>query len=212
MATATLRATRREGGGKGASRKLRGTGKIPAVLYGHGDRTETLAVDAHDLEMLLHAIRQNTLIGLEVDGRRTEVLIREVQRHPYRPEVLHVDFLLVHSDEPIKVSVPVVLAGTPVGVHTHGGVLDHVLYELDVECLPADIPETVEVDVSALEVGDSVRVRDLSLPRVTVLTGEDVTIATVLAPTVPEVEEEAAAAEAPEPELVRERKGAEDEE
>ena len=83
MANATLKASRRDTAGKGAARKLRGTGQVPAVLYGHGDRTESLAVDAHDLELLLHHVNpENTLIGLDIDGAKSEVLIREIQRHP----------------------------------------------------------------------------------------------------------------------------------
>ena len=210
MANATLKASRRDTGGKGAARKLRGTGQIPAVLYGHGDRTESLAVDAHDLELLLHHVNpENTLIGLDIDGSRADVLIREIQRHPYRPEVLHVDFLLVHGDETLKLDVPVRLTGTPVGVLDEGGVLDQVLYELHVECLPRHIPEAAEVDISGLHVGDSVRVADISMPNVTILMDGDLPVASVLHP---RVEEEAPAEEAPpEPEVLRSKASADEE-
>jgi large subunit ribosomal protein L25 len=210
MATATLKASRREGAGKGAARKLRGTGRVPAVLYGHGDRTESLSLNAHELQLLLHAIVPgSTIVRLEVDGEPTDVLIREIQRHPYRPEVVHVDLLHVHSDEPVKVRIPVRLSGTPVGVHTDGGVLDQVLYELEVQCLPGDIPDAADVDISGLGVGESVRVHDVSIPKVQVLNDPDLPIASVLAPRVSEEEpaEEAAA----EPEVLRGARGAEDE-
>jgi len=203
MAKATLKASRRDTGGKGAARKLRGTGQVPAVLYGHGDRTESLAVDAHELDLLLHHVNpENTLIGLDIDGKSSDVLIRELQRHPWRPEVLHVDFLLVHGDEALKLDVPVRLIGTPVGVHDEGGVLDQVLYELHVECLPRHIPEAAEVDISGLHVGESVRVADISIPNVTILMDGELPVASVLHP---RVEEEAPAAEeeAPEPEVLR---------
>jgi large subunit ribosomal protein L25 len=213
MANATLRASRRDAGGKGVARKLRGTGKVPAVLYGHGDRTEQLSVDAHELELLLHHVNpENTLIGLDIDGQRSDVLIREIQKHPYRPEVLHVDFLLVHGDETIRLDIPVRLTGTPVGVREHGGVLDQVIYDLHVECLPRHIPEAAEVDISGLEIGQSVRVADVSIPDVTVLMDADLPIASVLSARVHEEDEAAAAAETPaEPEVLRGRGGADEE-
>jgi len=202
MSNATLKASRRDSGGKGAARKLRGTGRVPAVLYGHGDRTDSLSVDAHDLELLLqHVNPENTLIGLDIDGSRADVLVREIQRHPYRPEVLHVDFLLVHGDETLKLDIPVRLVGTPVGVLDEGGVLDQVLYELHVECLPRNIPDAAEVDISGLHVGDSARVGDLSIPNVTILMDAELSIASVLQP---RVQEEAPADEATaEPEVLR---------
>lgn len=212
MANATLKADRRDDAGKGVARKLRGTGRIPAVLYGHGDRTESLSIDAHELELLLHSINaDNTIIGLELDGRRADVLIREIQKHPFKPEVLHVDFLLVHGDELLRLQIPVRLVGTPAGVLEDGGVLDHVLYDLEVQCLPRHIPEAAEVDISALRIGDSVRVHDVSIPDVEILTDGELSIASVLHPTVPAAEEEEEAAEAPEPELVRDRRAEEEE-
>jgi large subunit ribosomal protein L25 len=214
MANATLKASRRDGGGKGLARKLRGTGKVPAILYGHGDRTEALAVDAHELELLLHHVNpENTLIGLDIDGRRTDVLIREIQRHPYRAEFLHVDFLQVHGDEAIRLDVPVRLVGVPVGVREHGGVLDQVLYDLHIECLPRNIPDAAEIDIAGLNIGDSVRVGDVNIPNVTVLMDAELPIASVLSARVHEeaAEGEAeAAGEAPEPEVLRERRPAEE--
>jgi len=211
MANATLKASRRDTAGKGAARKLRGTGQVPAVLYGHGDRTESLAVDAHDLELLLHHVNpENTLIGLDIDGSRADVLIREIQRHAYRPEVLHVDFLLVHGDELLKLDIPVRLTGTPVGVMDEGGVLDQVLYELHVECFPGNIPEAAEVDISGLHVGDSVRVADITIPNVTILMDGELPVASVLLPRVQE-EEPAADEAAPEPEVLRSKAAAEEE-
>lgn len=206
MANATLKATKREGGGKGVARKLRGGGQVPAVLYGHGDRTESLAVDAHELDLLLHHVNpENTLIGLEIDGNRTDVLIREIQRHPWRPEVQHVDFLLVHGDETLKLDIPVRLVGTPVGVRDDGGVLDQVLYDLHVECLPGNIPDAAEVDISGLGIGESVRVADISIPNVTILMDGELPVASVLAARVHEEGVDAAeATDTPaEPEVLR---------
>lgn len=206
MAKSTIKATRREGAGKGAARKLRGTGKVPAILYGHGDRTEALTLDAHELDLFLHQ-PHGGLIRLDVEGRTTDVLIREIQRHPYKPEVLHVDFLQLHADEVVKLQVPVRLLGTAAGVLNDGGVLDQVIYDVEVESLPGDIPEAAEVDVSHLGLGESVRVRDLTAGKATVLADPDLPVASVLAP---RVDAEGDAGEAPEPEVLRAR-AAEDE-
>ena len=200
----TLNAIPRTGSGKGVARKLRASGKVPAVVYGHGDRTIPLAVDAHELDLLLHSIRTpaSAIIRLDIDGEPADALIREVQRHPFKPEILHVDFLHVHAGEPVKVELPVRLLGIPVGVHTGGGVLDQVLYTVEIEALPRDLPETVEIDVSGLDVGESARVRDLVLSRgVRVTADGDLPVASVIAPRVAEE----TPAEAPEPEVLRAR-------
>jgi large subunit ribosomal protein L25 len=205
MANATLKASRRDQSGKGAARKLRGTGRIPAVLYGHGDKNESLSLDAHELELLLaHIASGSTLISLDIDGRRTDVLIRELQRHPYKPEVMHVDFLQVHGDETLTLSVPIRLTGTPKGVMDDGGVLDQVLYELEIECLPRDIPEAVEIDISRLGLGESLRVHDITFPNATILNDGDLPVASVLEPRTTGGTETDAAAE---PEVVRGRGG-----
>jgi large subunit ribosomal protein L25 len=199
----TLNATPRTGSGKGVARKLRASGKVPAVMYGHGDRTIPLSVDAHELDILLHSISvDNTVIGLKTDdGAETKVLIRDVQMHPFKPHALHVDFIQLHAGERIHLRIPVRLVGTPEGVHAHGGVMDQVIYDLDVECLPDQIPEAAEVDVSGLQIGDSARVGDLELKGVRILTDSDLPIVSVLPPTVSH--EEAPPTDAPaEPEVI----------
>jgi large subunit ribosomal protein L25 len=198
----TLNATPRTGSGKGVARKLRAAGKVPAVVYGHGDRTTPLAIDAHELEVLLHSISiDNTVIGLVTDGGPvTKVLIRDLQRHPFKPQTLHVDFIQLHAGERMRMKIPVRLTGTPVGVHVGGGVLDQVIYDLEVECLPDNIPEAADIDISNLDIGDSARVSDVNLPNVRLLADPDLPIASVLAPTVAAVEPDAAT---PEPEVIR---------
>jgi large subunit ribosomal protein L25 len=193
---ATLRARPREGAGKGAARRLRRAGQIPANLYGHNDANRSLVLDALELEKLLHSIiAETTVVQLRMDGGGTaDVLIREIQQHPFKPDILHVDFLALHAGEPIRLQVPVRLLGTPSGVREEGGILDQVLHEIEIECLPRDIPEAAELDVSELAVGEQVRVRDVSLPRVQVLADPDLPVASVLPPAVP-LEEEAAAGE-----------------
>lgn len=202
---ATLNATARTGSGKGGARKLRATGKVPAVVYGHGDKNVPLALDRHELELLLHAISvENTVISLVTDGGAgKDVLIRDVQMHPYRPEVLHVDFIQLHAGEVIRMKIPVRLSGNPAGVRDEGAVLDQVIYDLEVECLPGNIPEAFEVDVSNLGVGESIRVHDVSFPNVRILADGELPIASVVPPTVePAADAETAAAE---PEVISSR-------
>lgn len=204
---ASLNARTREEHGKGAARKLRAAGRIPVVVYGHGDQTQTLSVDALELEKLLARISvENTLIELSVDGAgTTRALIREVQMHPFKPEVLHMDLLQVHAGERIRLNVPVRVAGIPDGVRNGGGVMDQVLYDVEVECLPGDIPDALEVDVTELGVGESARVRDLHAPNVSILNDPDLPVVSVLAPTVQVLEAEPAVETGAEPELVRDR-------
>ncbi len=204
---ASLNAQPRDGRGKNAARALRRTGRVPVVVYGHGDQTRTLSVDALELEKLLGRIQvENTILELAVDGgESTRTLIREVQMHPFKPEVLHLDLLQIHAGEKLRLKIPVHVSGTPVGVRLSGAVLDQVLYELEVECLPGNIPDTFEVDVSGLEIGESLRVRDVSIPDVVVLNDPELPIASVVAPTVPVEPVDAETDKDVEPELVRDR-------
>jgi large subunit ribosomal protein L25 len=211
--TATINARSRDGRGKGAARQTRRDGRIPGVLYGHGEDSVPLSVDANELHRLVHTISiENTIVDLDMgSGEPYKVLIRELQRHPFRDEFVHIDFFHVAMDEQIQVDVPIVLIGTPTGVKNKGGVMDHQLRELEVFCLPGSIPERVELDVSHLDIGDSIHVSDIQLPDVEILTDLDRSVVAVLAPTVIEAEE--AAEEAPaEPEVIGRGKEAEDEE
>ena len=197
-------------------RKLRSQGLVPAVLYGHGDETRTLTLRAQELEKLLSSISvENTIIDLNIEGARaTQTLIREVQHHPARKAVLHVDFLQIHADEKIHLEVPIRLHGSPIGVRDEGGILQEVLRELHVECLPKDIPEAIDLDIENLGVGDVIHVRDVAAPNVKILNDPDIVLVTVVAPTVaalPEGEEEAAAAAEGEPEVISRREGEEGE-
>ncbi|MGH7458612.1 MAG: 50S ribosomal protein L25/general stress protein Ctc [Longimicrobiaceae bacterium] len=205
MAT-TLKAELRQERGKGEARRMRAGGRIPAVIYGHGDETRALSLDAHEFERLLASLGgESALIDIQVGRKKTPALIREVQWDPVRPVILHVDLYQIHADEKIHLEVAVRVTGNPVGVREEGGVLQHVRHEIEVECLPKDIPEHVEVNADQLAIGDSIHVRDLDLPGVKILTDGELTICSVVPPTVVEVEEPAEAAE---PELV----GAEEEE
>jgi large subunit ribosomal protein L25 len=187
MATqVSLKAGRREPQGKGGARKLRMVGDIPAVLYGAGGEPVSIKLNAHDAELLFRSISvDNTLINLEVEGEKVPVvtLVREIQTHPARGKLLHVDFLRVQMDVEVELEVPLHLEGTAVGVRD-GGVLDQPIHDLPVRCLPADIPESIQVDVSNLNVGDSLRVKDLAVPKgVTIMLDGERTICSVQVPT-----------------------------
>jgi large subunit ribosomal protein L25 len=204
--TVSLSATLREKTGKGAARQARFQKQIPAVIYGHGRATQPLMVDALALEKALTGIEpESTLIELTVDGKKARTLIREIQRHPIRPDIIHVDFYEIHADEKVTLKVPVHLVGTPDGVRNAGGVLDQVTREVEIEVLPEHIPDRVVLDVSALMIGDSLHTRDLTIPNAVILTGADLTIATVVPPRAEEVVAPTpeAAAEVAEPELIR---------
>jgi large subunit ribosomal protein L25 len=190
MAEVKLTAESREGVGKGAARKIRAAGKVPAVLYGPAVEPMRLAVDALQLWHALHTdAGTNVLINLAVDGDTFLTMPREVQRDIVRGTLLHVDFLRIRRDVAIQVDVPVLLIGESVGVK-EGGVVEHHLWELRVECLPTQVPESIEADISSLAVGDSLHVSDLSVPQhITLLTPAEETLVSVVPPPVLEVEE-----------------------
>lgn len=207
---ANLQATIRSVSGKGAARSLRRQGKVPGVIYGHNREPESLAIDTAALnKMLIGVSAGTTVFDVVVDGRpAVKALIREIQRDSVRPaEILHLDLYEVRADEKVTLSVPIHLVGVPDGVRNFGGVLDHVLRELEIEVLPADIPDHIELDVTALAIGHSLFVRDLKVEKAEVLNEPDTPVCTVVAPRAEEapapVEEAAAPAE---PELIRKPK------
>jgi large subunit ribosomal protein L25 len=180
-----LIAERRDGRGKGVARKLRAAGRIPAVLYGHDQDTLSLSVDAHDMFRVLHtSAGANVLVDLAVDGTEHLVLPREVQRNHIKGTIVHVDFLAVSRTETIQVNVEIVDVGEAPGVK-QGGVVDHHLREVLVECFPQDVPEHLEADVSRLELGDTLHVSDLPSPKgVTILSNPEETVLAVIVPAV----------------------------
>jgi large subunit ribosomal protein L25 len=189
-----LSAQPRQGAGKGEARKLRAAGRIPAVLYGHGSEARAIAIDARELTHILHTgAGANVLVDLHFDGENHLAMPREIQRDAVRGSIFHIDFLEVRRDEKIAVDVPVRIVGESVGVKA-GGVIEHHLWDLHLECLPGEVPEAIDVDVTPLEVGQSVRVADVPVPDgVTVLTHADETILSVVIPQARVTEEEEAA-------------------
>lgn len=202
----TITAERRTTKGTGAARKLRAQGRVPAVIYGHGREAEPLSISQTDIEKALTGVAfGSTVIDLTVDGKPVKTLIREIQRTAVRRDIIHVDFYEIHADEKITLHVPVRLVGTPEGVRNAGGVLDQVLREIEIEVLPAHIPQYVELDVTALNIGKSLHVADIKLEHATVLTHLEDTVCTVVPPRIEEVAVPVAeaAAEPAEPELIR---------
>jgi large subunit ribosomal protein L25 len=180
---------------KTGARALRSTGKVPAVIYGHGREPQPLMVGGIELGRMLESITpESTIVEVSIGGQAVKALIREIQRHPIKPGILHIDFQEVHADEKIRIEVPVHLVGIPDGVRNQGGVLDQVLRTVAIEVLPADIPERVELDVTVLTIGKSLHVSELKIPKATILTDASLTVATVVAPRVEEVAAPAAAA------------------
>lgn len=164
----TLAVEIRAESGKGSARKLRAAGRAPAVLYGHGVDPVSLVIDPEALDQMLRSSGAglNTLIDLagepSVAGRT--VIVKEMQRHPVQGSLLHADLYVIDLEERISVSVPIHLIGSPQGVSMGGGLLDHALREVELDCLPGAIPDSIDVDVTALEIGDSLHVGDLVLP------------------------------------------------
>jgi large subunit ribosomal protein L25 len=212
---ATLKAEKRDGRGKNEARRLRASGRIPAVLYGaeKGKATE-IAVDPKNLLRILHSeAGVNTLIGLQLDGGDTRVLVKEYQLDPIDHKLLHADFYQVAMDKTITVTVPVVIKGEAKGVKQQGGIVDFVNREIEIEVLPGNIPENITVDVSELMLHEGIRVRDLKVEgaKWTALSDADMMIVHVVPlraeEPAPAAAEAAAGAAAPaEPEVIKKGK------
>jgi len=184
-----LTAVRRSDAGKGVARKLRAAGKIPAVLYGQGLDTTPLTVEARELTQLLHgSAGSNVLVDLMVDGEEHLAIPREIQRDHIHSRFVHVDFLAVSRTETITVNVPVHETGEAAGVK-EGGVVEHHLREVQIECLPQNVPDEITIDISHVELGDMVHVSDLVAPKgVTILTTLEDAVLSVVTPAALRVE------------------------
>jgi large subunit ribosomal protein L25 len=194
MAVIALRGERRDGLGKGGARKARAAGHIPGVVYGHGDTPMAVQVASREFEIAMRKHEGgNAIVNLAVNGGEVTALIRAVQYDPITHNVLHLDFQHISLTEEVEVEVSVHLTGTAVGVKDGGGILETILRQVKVRCLPTAIPPHIDLDVSALNVGDSLHVRDISAAGITILSDPDAPVAAVVAPTV----EEAPAAATP---------------
>ena len=166
VAQASLQAERRDETGKGVARRLRRAGRIPAVVYGKGMEPVPLSLDEQEAVQLFESIPvENTVLQLSIGGAGAmRALVREIQTHPYRPDILHVDLMRVRKGIAVEVDIPLVFVGTAAGTLV-GGRLDVVAHDTHVRCTPSRIPESIEMDVSGLEIGDSLRIADITLDR-----------------------------------------------
>jgi len=207
-----LKAEPRTTTGRSAARRLKALGIVPAVIYGGKEKSQPLQVSARDLNaMLSHASGENILVELEIAGQKAAktALLQEVQHSPVGGDILHVDFHAISMDEKIEASVPLEPLGISIGVKNAGGLLDQNIRSLTVECFPKDLPDRITVDVSELNIGDSIHVRDIKLPSgVVAKVNADLTAFSVMAPTAEEepVTPEAEAAAAAGPEVITAKK------
>lgn len=203
----------REAKGSGPMGRMRRDGFVPGVVYGEGKPAKLVQLKLHDFEQLLRGHSgEHMLMDLDIKGDQVlKVLLKEVQHHPVSGKIIHADFHEISLTRKLRIEVPVRLVGEPVGVSQQGGVLEHILREVEIECLPTDIPEQLDVDVSALNIGESLTVADIKLEagKMALLSDPELAIAAVAAPRVEEeVAPEAAVVEgaAAEPEVIREKK------
>ncbi|MCY4647574.1 MAG: 50S ribosomal protein L25 [Gammaproteobacteria bacterium] len=192
VAVASLQARRREKTGKGVARRLRRAGRIPAVVYGKDMEPIPLSLDEQEAVLLFESIPvANTVLQLDIGGGETlRTLVREIQTHPFRPDVIHVDFMHLRRGIAVELNVPISLSGTPAGTRS-GGRLDIAVHEAHVRCTPARIPESIHADISELEIGESLRLGDLALPEdVELLSGPDTLVCHIATSWEPEDDEE----------------------
>ena len=202
-----LKADRRTQVGKQAVKHLRLKGRLPAVVYGEKQDPIVCSVDRKELEVILHDQGRNALVSLDLpDGQAQDTtIIKEIQHHPLKGEMQHVDFHRISLTEKIIVEVAVEAEGNPVGVRTEGGILEHMLYEVEVECLPTDIPDKVVFDVTEMSIGDTIHVSDLVVEgNVEIVTESDRSVFVLVPPTVAQVAEDEEEEEALEEEEMQE--------
>lgn len=205
MANATLSANSRAETGKGAARKIRQAGNIPAVIYGHNREPQSLVLNSRETERLVKSIStKSTVIELSIDGKTARTLIREIQRHPFKRTILHIDFQELVAGETVTVKCPIVYVGTPEGVRLEGGILDQIMHELTIQVDPGNIPNHIDVDVSGVKLGKSLHVSDLTLPAGIKVMDDAGSTVCVVAP--PKVQAETPADGAAEPEVIRKAK------
>ncbi|MDH3891149.1 MAG: 50S ribosomal protein L25 [candidate division Zixibacteria bacterium] len=196
MKEISISASRRESLGKGPARQSRMAGNIPAVVYGPEVEPIPVAVEERSFRATMKATGSlSSIINLDVDGKTNKVVLREIQRDPITSRILHMDFHAISMTKPLNISIPIQFEGSPRGVKTDGGIMQITMRDLDISCLPSDIPDKLVVDVEDLGIGDSIHVRDVDLDKVQILSPEQRTIVVIAAPTVVKVDEPAEAEE-----------------
>ena len=194
-----LKAEKREPGRRTA-KKIRGTGKVPGIFYGFQQENVNIAFDAKNLVKFLHS--EHTLVTLDIEGKQSMALVRSFDKDPVSQKITHIDIMAVHMDRPVDVKVPIVFTGTPIGVKTKGGIIQHDMIEFHIKCLPAHIPPHLEVNVDDLDLGQAVHVRDLKFDNIQLLNPGSESVCTVVIPKALEAVLAEATAETAEPELV----------
>ncbi len=188
METKSLAAVARTDSGKGVARKLRADGMIPAVVYGPEIDPKPIALNEREvLKMFRTSGSMNMLVDLSIEGANEsplKVMIKDVQREPIDSAVLHIDFQQISLSKKINIDIPVRLVGIPEGVKTMGGILEFIQREVAVACLPNDIEDYIEIDVTEMVIGDSIHARDLDLPKFDLVTNPEQVLVTIAAPTV----------------------------
>lgn len=206
----------RTSSGKGVARKLRASGKVPAILYGHSEKPVSLAVNEHDFLHVLRVRGEMGIVDLTIEGevkKECDAIIKEIQQHPASGKILHIDFQHIRRGEKLKIDVPVYLVGEAIGVKEMGGVLEHGPREIEIRCFPRDIPDRIDIDVKSLKIHDSIHIRDISssYPDFEFLDDPATTLAIVVPPRV-ETEAVPVAEAAAEPEVIGKGKETEKEE
>ena len=218
--TAVLEGKLRAGAGKGVSRRFRREGAVPAVVYGSEIDSVKFSVDQREFRTLISNFGRNAIVSLKVEGSDYSTIVKEIQNHPVSGEILHIDFHRISMTQRIVVEVAVHSEGTPVGVRNDGGILEHMLHEIELDCLPTNIPDELTYDVSEMVIGDTIHVADLVAPEGTVfVTESDRSVFAVAPPTVRQEDEQEEEGEledveegATEPELIERGKKDDDEE
>jgi large subunit ribosomal protein L25 len=215
MPTNVIEAQMRTPGGKNVNRRLRNSGIIPAVLYGPGKESIAISVDPQIVQDILHSESgRNSIFTINLDGSaQNNSMVKDYQLDPVQGELIHVDFIQIAMDRRLQLDVNIEIVGEPKGVKISGGIMDFVTRSIEVECLPADIPESIKVDVSHLDINDYIRVNNIEVdPKVKVLSEPEVVVVTIIPPVKEEepVAEEEAAAEAEEPEVIKKGKPSEE--
>jgi large subunit ribosomal protein L25 len=207
--TIQLKAEPRNLAGTTAAKAVRKAGKVPATIYGRHQAPQNLQLDAHTLALALNKVSgEHLLVNLEISGGATTLaLIQDVQHHPVKRHIVHLDFHALKEDEKMHTTVPVLPHGEPAGVKSGGGLLEQLIRALNVECLPKDLPDSITIDVSALNIGDGIHVREIPLPAgVHALNAEDALVFHCAAPTVEVEPTPAVEGAATEPEVLKEKK------
>ena len=196
MKEIAISATARDKSGKGSARQSRLQGMIPGVVYGPEIDPMPLSINEREFRTAMKHASGGSIINLEVGGKTSKVLVRELQRDPVTSRVIHVDFHAISMNKPIHVRIPIHLTGTAKGVKTDGGIMQVTMREVEISCLPADIPDNVEITVDDLGIGDAIHIRDLDIPNAKIMAEPQRTVVVISAPTV--VKSETVAAEAAE--------------